>query len=696
MSALIDEYKAGSLECRITIDDLKPFNDSVLKAARTMNLLIQETEGNISMPFWAALNARRLKAGLAKINRLNTVEREFITEYVDREVKHVDNIVNIVDYMLQTPDACMKEEGVVFEKNMAARKMIQPVLPADEIGKIGGQLVAGLLVASFARENKAVKPTEPTVLAGYSIPDVNETGFAKFQTALLPSLQQHFAGKESIGKGRPYISEIFSYLRSMSMIEYYAIQHRITITLLAGCFEFNYIKKVEGKNRIFKHQVRDSQPFISSVKDRYKDCFLQLTVDNEAVEEFIALAHLRGPFFVWCKGLPTRTEIEHEPLDNFAAAHKHLQASRTFRGSDESGLSAWTSSFLACPGYNKEHLSVCRVLSLILGAAKDGSVYVHGTSESFRMKLCPHLERRQCTKIFFVVDKNSQSTSAYAAYYVLVEPARTKATKSKQTTVYIIDSPMESAKEENWKEVDGKAQLKIASYLTGEVGRVALLTHVQSDLWFKQKFNIGSPTSLHSMYAVVANYPVLFAASNGFGAKLDYLPMTNKSRASFLDAVLAHNLSRNLSFLYPAYYCNPRMNLLTRGEVPKLTFRKVKVGTEGSGVDYDEKISKTNAPLSDEDYIEVEASDSSDNDDDGSYEEEESDNLGQDPEQVEEERRRRENSSIGTMLVDAKLLPEKKKGISSLDADFKPNFKTTTVVDLAPVQKKKVPVVDEL
>jgi len=170
--------------------------------------------------------------------------------------------------------------------------------------------------------------------------------------------------------------------------------------------------------------------------------------------------------------------------------------------------------------------------------------------------------------------------------YVLVEPSKTK--KSPQrTSIFVVSAPADSAKEDDWKKVDGNAEKRIGQYFPQSCGRVAILTHVQSDIWFKHGFHIGSPTSLHSMYSVVANFKVVYAGSDGFGAPLQYFEMTDRSRDSFLQCVLAHNLDRNLAFLFPSYHCNPRMNLLMRPVKPKLAFKKMKVAMEGSEVHYD-------------------------------------------------------------------------------------------------------------
>lgn len=579
----------------------------VLKAALTMNLRFQETDGNVSMPFWRALNLRRQKEGLPVINSLNTAEREFVTEYLNREINKVDNIVTIVDCLLQNPDACMKEAGVVFEKGMQPKKSIQTVLPVDDTGKIGGQLVAGALMAAFARDNKTVRQNDLGVLEGYVIPDFSVVALAKFQTALHPDMKKLFAGRESKGKGRPYISEIFSYLRDLSFLEYYSIHMKICETLLAGCFEFRYYVRHEGTYRKYKTPVKDSFPVIFQVKEQYKSCFLELNSDYEGIEEFIAITKIKGPLFAWCRGLPTIADVEHDPLENFSQAHKYLQSSRSFRGSDESGLSAWTSSYLACPGYTKEHLSICRLLSLILGCARDGMVYVHGTSESFRSKVCKNLETRKVTSVRFVVDKNSLSTSEHAPLYVLSEPTENKK-KSHRTSIHVIDQAADSAKEDDWKTVDGNAQARIANYFPSGCGRTAILTHVQSDVWFQKAhgFHIGSPTSIHSFYAVVANFSVILAASDGFGAPLSYLPMTDRTRSTFLSCILAQNMARNLSFLFPSYHCNPRMNLLMRPETAKIAFKKIKISVEGGQeVDYD---STHCEPAADDEYEEEECS----------------------------------------------------------------------------------------
>jgi len=605
MSLLLQELQSGPPELRIFTSDLEPFADSVLKAALTMNLRFQETDGNVSMPFWRALNARRSKENLPVISSMNTAEREFVTEYLNREINKVDNIVTIVDCLLQNPDACMKEAGVIFEKGMAPKKSIQTVLPDDDTGKIGGQLVAGALMAAFARDNKTVRQNDLGVLEGYVIPDFSVVALAKFQTALLPDMKRFFAGKESKGKGRPYISEIFSYLRNLSFLEYYPIHMKICETLLAGCFEFRYYVRHEGTYRKYKTPVKDSFPVIFQVKEQYKSCFLELNSDYEGIDEFITITKIKGPLFAWCRGLPTIAEVEHDPLENFSQAHKYLQSSRSFRGSDESGLSAWTSSYLACPGYTKEHLSICRLLSLVLGCARDGMVYVHGTSESFRAKVCRNLEIRKVTSVRFVVDKNSLSTSEHASLYVLMEANDKKKAK---TSIYVVDQAADSAKEEDWKSVDGNAQTRIANYFPANCGRTAILTHVQSDVWFQKAhgFHIGSPTSIHSFYAVVANFPVSLAASDGFGAPLIYLPMTDRTRSSFLSCILAQNMARNLSFLFPSYHCNPRMNLLVRPEAIKIAFKKVKISIEGGqDVDYD---STHCEPDDDDDYEEEECS----------------------------------------------------------------------------------------
>lgn len=547
---------------------------------------------------------------------LNAVDREFLTDYISKEDNKVDNVVSIVDYMLQKPDACMTAEGVQFEAAMKPAKMIQPVLMDDEIGKIGGQLVAGLIVAIIARDNKTVRPVNLDVLGEYNIPDLTQTSVEKIQTVLLPDIKAHFLGMESKGKGRTYMSEIFSYLRGLAPNAFFAIQHKICTVLFAKCFTWKYWELVQdketGKKRALLHTkpVKGSVPVIQSVREEYKGSFTQLTSDFESVGEFLSKTKLKGPFFVWTKGLPTKDKIDHIPLDSFALANKHLQFSRSFRGSDDSGLSAWTSSFLACPGYTKEHLSICRALSLILGVATYGPVYVYGTTEDFRVKLCANLDARHKNGIFFVVDKNSYSTSVNSARYVLAEPPLLQPSEEpvqvvplkkgqkkppyvpptfeRRTAVYVIDAPADSAKEDDWKKVDGVATKRIEQYFGKNVQRIALLTHVQSDVWFKPsyKLKVGSPTSLHGMYCVVANFDVQFAAAEYWGAPLTYVPMKVHDRASFLQYVLAHNMSRNLSFLFPGYYCNPKMNLLMRPVKPKLPFGKVEV-EEAAEVDKD-------------------------------------------------------------------------------------------------------------
>jgi len=688
MSLLFQEQVAGPPQIRIELSDLTPFSDAVLKAARTMNLMFQETEGNISMPFWKAVNARRIQSGLTRLTVLTGAEREFITEYVDRKVSKVDNIVTIVDYMLQTPDACMLEAGIKFEKDTAPKKMIQPVLPVDDTGKIGGQMVAGLLVAAFVRENKTSKPTEITVLDGYGIPDFTSTNMAKFQTSVLPDMKLYFSGKESKGKGRPYISEIFAYLKSLPCMEYYAIQCSITRTLLSGCFNWKHRKEEKGKKpQIYKTPVKGSFPFIDSVKEEYQSSFFLLTQEYEGVEEFQKAAGVHGPFYVWCKGLPTRSEVVHDPIESFAAAHKHLQLSRTFRGTDESGLSAWTSSFLACPGYTKDHLSMCRLLSLVLGCAKTGSVYVHGTSEDFRLRICSNLELRKVSNVRFVVDKNSLSTSLYAAMYVLAEPSKTK--KSPQrTSIFVVSAPADSAKEDDWKKVDGNAEKRIGQYFPQSCGRVAILTHVQSDIWFKHGFHIGSPTSLHSMYSVVANFKVTYAGSDGFGAPLQYFEMTDRTRDSFLQCVLAHNLDRNLAFLFPSYHCNPRMNLLMRPVKPKLAFKKMKVAMEGSEVHYD-PVSKGSVPM-ENDYEEDPDSEDEDEDEVQAEAEPDSEPRGDEGEADEEEGQGEEDVDYDSLFSeDVPRLPRMEERVRRRDANNS-NSSVTSVAAKPPVVVKEV------
>jgi len=645
-----------------TREDLTKYSSHVLELVLVADISIRETKPEI-LPFFAMCNAARKERGqpLPK-KRLTELEKTTVVEYMSEQAKKVPSLDKVMDTLLEKKNISITKDGISWDESINRRKMVQPVLPDHDVGKVGGQLLAGAIIASVARVSTGTKKTDTKVLKSYLGSVVSQTSMMKFQVKILEDLDTYFRNRQMKGPGREYIHEILLYLKDRPLEEYFAFQHSMISTLFHSCFD--WVKVPKGED------------YAISVKDAYKDSFISLGDDVDGVSRYKKKTK-RQTVWIWKAPLPGRADVEVVSMSSFAAICTHLSDSRSFRGTDDGGLSAWSGGYLSVGGYTKFQHSVCRKLSIILGALHNGSgkdVIVHDDNEGHRKYMCEVLAYRKIKGVKFVVSKNDKFRDPTNSSFLIVS------TPTAAIDVHFLNTALMTAKKQDWAKVDAEQSALRKAYFPHDLKRQVIITcHVNSgDWWLKSTHEdprlslfVSAVTSIHNLYPVVSNFPIHFAAADEVGGPLRVEAAQSFSLQEYKDRVVAHNKARNLFYLFPTYSFSARMNMLIPKEKEKLVFTKLndygegeKPDEEGFGSDVDDEDDDDDETGMDDDSTGEEDTPQDIPGSDGEGEEEE------DPDYDEDEAARKLfEQRLAYQEQESRAVKAKKRGGSNFSAD---------------------------
>jgi hypothetical protein len=530
--------------------DLSQYSYQILEEASFYDPLMLAPKPQLA-PFWEMMQRNRLARGItAPKGNLSMMEKDMISDFQARRVDKCDTMVHALDMLLGRKDTQISAKGVLFSGEKEPKKQIQPITQDNEIGRTGGQMMAGLVVAMASRQLTGVQHTSLKVLNNYQIPDISAGEISRFQKQILPDLSLHFQGKKMKGPGREYISEIFSYLRSIPLEEYFMLHTLAVETLFKSCFVWKEMAGVNTPTAVLKE---------------YETCFRNLTVEYEGVKSFLELAR-KKTLWVWVLPLPTLSRVVVLPKTSFASLTQYLSDSRGFRGTDEAGLSAWSGGFLAIPGSMKKHKAVCRKLSVILGAAMTHtSVAVYDSHKEHVQYMVEVLKFRKISNVKFQADRASVAVETLNPSFYAVSPTA-------QVVVHCVDSVLMSAKKEDWNKVDIEQNRIKSHFFSPESKKTIIMHHVNSSVWFGKTLFVSAVTSIHNMYPVIANFKNSVASCDTIEGDLRLEEPKYLDEDAYKAMVQLHNRARNLFFLYPAYTFNARMNHLIRKKEETLSF----------------------------------------------------------------------------------------------------------------------------
>jgi hypothetical protein len=615
-------------------DDLTKFSNPVLTLVLEAHLGVKLTKPEVYPFFQLCDENRKAKGVVLPKTKLNAYEKTYIIDYMTEESTKVVSMSAVMDTLLEKKDISITKDGISWDENLAKRRQIQPALPEHDIGKMGGQLLAGAIIAALPRDSKGVKKSDTTVLKRYIHPLVTQNSMMQFQSKIIGDMQEYFKGRTMKGPGRDYMHEVVMYLKDRPLVEYFAFQNSLVSTLFRPCFEWQKLSKLES--------------YPKSVKKDYEACFELLTDDIEGVLEY-KKASRQKMVWIWKAPLPGKADVEVLSMTSFASICTHLSDSRAFRGTDDSGLSAWSAGFLSVGGYTKFQHAVSRKLSIILGAKSledtRGGIFVYDSNEPQRKEVIRILIARKVDGIKFVVSRAEKLRDVASVGYLVTGASNPK---GPTVDIHFLETSLLTAKKTEWAKVDAaQAEIRHAYFPPDLKKRVIITSHVNSTGWWSSvpKLYISAVTSIHNLYPVVSNYPITLALAEELGGKLKYEVAPDLSQDDYKERVISHNKARNLFYLFPTYSFSPRMNMLMPKEKEKLTFSKLADLEDDLSIDEEEG-----------EWPEEEGSDDGDDEEDGEagsgeddsegdqYPEEDLNEEGDDPleEEDEEDRTERE------------------------------------------------------
>jgi len=513
-------------------------------------------------------------------------------------------------------------EGLMARETVKADAWLKPV--HLETQKPSSAFVMGMTLAmtDVNHEGKMAPKADFAPLIPLKLEEVNVAGMTAVAPLVVALLEDKVKELGKVAGGRDLVDRLNDTVRELPKEDYLMLHY----LLCAGPFSDHFVwgryvpeKKLE-KGKVIITSVlkplRTRNPgyrvdeVITAVKKKYEDHYTDMS-DCTTVVSMKKAGQAILKVFLWSKGFVPKFQVPAINEQTFPIVYRFMNDCRTFRGTDEKGLSGWSCGFGNCGNPTKQQTRLQRKLTILMGAMTDptkvGPVIVNDEMINEMPLLSAQIQlwkmkMGKSREVLFVTPVTSSRINE------LLGSSRYEAQSSHQATyVYFPEPSVVATKASEWAKTDVQSEmLRDKIFPIGEkrdtvMPHVIYATTILSSCWFtRNDLKVYTLGSLHNMYAYVSNEEMYCIQSNGTSEFANArVELKAATISSFLSTVCSHNGHRNGYFLDPRYYFNPKLNMLRHIKGKQFDFQACEVidiaGTAQEDADwgvYEESVSE--------------------------------------------------------------------------------------------------------
>jgi len=491
-------------------------------------------------------------------------------------------------------------EGLMAREMVKADAWLKPV--HLETKKPSSSFVMGMTLAmtDVNHEGKMTPKADFAPLMPLKLEEVNVSGMTAVAPLVVALLEDKVKELGKVSGGRDLVDRLNDTVRELPKEDYLMLHY----LLCAGPFSDHFMwgqyvsdKKSENGKTVITSTLKPlksrkpgyrTNEVITAVKKKYENHYDDMS-DCATVTAMKKAGQTILKVFLWSKGFVPKFQVPAINEQTFPIVYRFMNDCRTFRGTDEKGLSGWSCGFGNCGNPTKQQTRLQKKLTILMGAmtdpSKNGPVIVSDEMINEMPLLASQIllwkaKMGKCREVLFVTPSTSSRVNE------LLGPSRYNSQSTIQATHVIFPEPsVVATKASEWAKTDLQSEqlrdniFPVSGNSTAPTPHTIYATAILSSCWFTRKdLKVYTLGSLHNMYAYVSNEDMYCIQSDGSSefahARIE---LKAASMSSFLSTVCSHNGHRNGYFLDPRYYFNAKLNMLRHIKGKQFDFQTCEV-----------------------------------------------------------------------------------------------------------------------